>query len=449
MRGMALILTVLILVAGLAAAGGCREDAEEILRTRADTAAVEAVLVSYGEARTASDVDTFVALHDPEALKMPQDRPAFVFPGADPVRMTWEREDAVSTVEMEVVPEETVVMDDFAYTRGTYTKRSTPIEGGGPSVFEGKFLTVLRKDAGGNWVIYRDSYSANTPPPSPPPQYSFGTPVNLGSGINGEYLEGSPVVSSDGLELYFHSNRPGGSGGFDLWMASRSSVDGKWGDPVNLGAAVNSQAHEIAPTLSADGRELYFSDFINVRGGGQGKSDIWVTTRDSKNGDWGVPVNLGPTVNTAGEEITPEISADGLELYFETDRPGGLGSDDLWVARRSSPRSDWGEPEWLGEKINTAGMDHCPTLTSDGLTLFYDCTPPGGTEVGDLMIVRRADVGQPWGDPINLGRPHSGHYAGDISADGSTLYYTSAAPGGHGGADIWMVPISSWGAQSP
>lgn len=446
MRKMILVLTAMVVVVGFISAGGSREEAQLARMAENEAAQVESVLVAYGEARTTGDVETFVALHDPEALKMPQDRPAFVLPGAEKVRLAWERQDAVSTIDMQVVPEETIVMGAFAYTRGTYTKQSTPIAGGDPSVFEGKFLTILRKDGEGNWVIYRDSYSSNTPPPSSPPQYSFGTPVNLGLGINSEYGEGSPIVSSDGLELYFHSNRPDGFGGVDLWKATRSSVGDEWGDPVNLGEAVNSPANEIAPTLSSDGLELYFSDFINLREGGQGKSDIWVTTRASRSSDWSTPVNLGPVVNTAGEEITPEISPDGLELYFETDRPGGLGSDDLWVARRSSRSGDWGDPEWLGAEINTVGMDHCPTLTSDGLTLFYDCTPPG-TEIGDLMVVRRAAVDQPWGKPINLGHPHSGHYAGGIAPDGSTLYFSSAAPGGYGAADIWMVPIFTGGTR--
>jgi OOP family OmpA-OmpF porin len=272
-------------------------------------------------------------------------------------------------------------------------------------------------------------------------QYEFGTPVNLGPVVNSSANDGSPKISADGLELYFHSNRPGGSGGIDLWVSKRPTKDAAWGASVNLGPTVNSAANEMAPTISADGLELYFVDYQAPRPGGSGKSDIWVTRRQTKSGEWGQPVNLGPVVNSPGEEITPEISFDGLELYFETDRPGGLGSDDLWVSKRATTRSEWTSPVWLGQTINSPGMDHCPNITSGGLTLFYDNTPPGAT-VGDLMVTSRTTPQGEWGQPVNLGHVASDHWASSISADGLTLYYSAARPGGSGGNDIWQVPIT-------
>jgi hypothetical protein len=85
-------------------------------------------------------------------------------------------------------------------------------------------------------------------------------------------------------------------------------------------------------------------------------------------------------------------------------------------------------------------MDHCPNITSDGLTLFFDYTPPD-EKVGDLMVTRRRSLQDEWGVPINLGRAVSGHYASSISADGTTLYFASKYPGGVGGNDIWQIPI--------
>lgn len=269
---------------------------------------------------------------------------------------------------------------------------------------------------------------------------TLGTPVNLGPLVNSAGGEGSPEVSFDGLELYFNSNRPGGFGATDIWVAKRPNRESPWGQAENLGPVVNTAGAEIAPTISADGLELYFCDYQAPRPGGSGKSDIWLSRRPSRGGAWGPPVNLGPLVNSAAEEITPEISPDGLELYFESDRPGGVGADDLWVARRSSTSADWASAVWLGPTVNQAGNDHCPNMTSDGLTLFFDATAAGST-VGDLMVVTRTTPRGEWGRPVSLGHTASDHFASSVSSDGTTLYFASTRSGGVGGNDIWLMPI--------
>jgi hypothetical protein len=90
----------------------------------------------------------------------------------------------------------------------------------------------------------------------------------------------------------------------------------------------------------------------------------------------------------------------------------------------------------LGPTINGALWEHCPTLSGDGLTLFFDLDIPG-----DLMVTTRATLDDAWGEPVNLGHSASDHYASDVSADGSVLYFTSTHEGGQGGSDIWQVPI--------
>src|SRR5512146_1651431 len=260
--------------------------------------------------------------------------------------------------------------------------------------------------------------------------WTFGTPVNRGPLGNSSGAEGSPEVSADGLELYFNSDRPGGFGNADIWVCKRATRDAPWGQAVNLGPVVNTAAAEISPSISADGLELYFADYRANRPGGVGKSDIWVTTRANRNAPWGPPVNIG-VANSPGEEVTPEISHDGLELYFETDRPGGLGMDDLWVAKRASARDAWGAAVWVGATLNAAGNDHCPNLTADGLTMFYDATPVG-TAIGDLMVTTRATLSGEWGRPVNLGHVPSDHWASSIPADGTMLYFASTRPGGSG-----------------
>jgi Tol biopolymer transport system component len=435
MKTLIAVLALLAMATSGAFAGGNRE--------AADQAAIAALWAEYGQSRVDGEAGRWLAIHDPQAFKMPQDGPMFkIADVSGTLQAVWDKQDAAAALQMHVDPRETVILGDHAYSMGTYTKKTTPKGGGEPALFNGKFLTVLRRDEKGKWVIYRDCYNSSTPPAAPAvAQYSFGSPVNLGPKVNSAQAEGSPRVSADGLELYFNSARPGGFGGADIWVARRHTVDAEWGEAVNLGSLVNSPANEIAPAISADGLELYFADYRANRPGGVGKSDLWVTRRQTKASAWSEAVNLGPVVNTAAEEITPEISADGLELYFETDRPGGLGSDDLWVARRASSTTAWGAPVWLGKAINGAGMDHCPNITSDGLTLFYDQNVPGEEVAGDLMVTRRATVRDPWGPPINLGRGLSTHFASSISFDGKTLYYASTAPAGSGGNDIWQAPI--------
>ncbi|MCJ7674631.1 MAG: hypothetical protein MUO33_05705, partial [Sedimentisphaerales bacterium] len=164
--------------------------------------------------------------------------------------------------------------------------------------------------------------------PAPPP-FNFGTPVNLGPNINSSSDDGASRISADGLSLYFNSDRPGGYGYYDLYVAARENADEEWGPPANLGPMVNSPSLEVTPCISADGLELYFT---SNRTGGYGLSDLWVTRRATLSDVWGPPVNLGPTVNSSSPDYYPNVSSDGLSLYFASTRPGGYGSTDLWVA---------------------------------------------------------------------------------------------------------------------
>ena len=125
------------------------------------------------------------------------------------------------------------------------------------------------------------------------------SPVNLGATVNTSSYDWAPGISADGLTLYFSSYRPGGSGGDDLWLTSRATKNDPWGSPVNLGAPINSSLEECFPGVSADGRMLFFSDHMlgPWRPGGYGGQDLWVTARATTNDPWGEPMNLGPAIN--------------------------------------------------------------------------------------------------------------------------------------------------------
>ena len=135
--------------------------------------------------------------------------------------------------------------------------------------------------------------------------FTFGEPINLGPTINSSSGDGIGCFSADGLEMYLSSGRLGGYGNWDIWVARRPTIDDDWGEPMNLGPKVNGSQTDACASISFDGLELYFN---STRPGGYGMHDLWITTRESTDEDWGAPENLGPTVNTSAEDRGPTIS---------------------------------------------------------------------------------------------------------------------------------------------
>ncbi len=272
--------------------------------------------------------------------------------------------------------------------------------------------------------------------------FVFGTPTNLGPTINTGSGESRPGISPDGLELYVGSNRPGGFGTYDIYVARRATTDDDWGPLENLGPTLNSSTKDSEPDISTDGLTLYFN---SVQPGGYGKADLWVARRPTRNDAWGPIVNLGPTVNSSVGDFGPSISADGLELFFTSGRPGGYGDSDLWVTTRETTQDDWGEPLNLGPTVNSSSVEQSPSISADGLTLFFDSGPDrGGLGDFDLWVTIRATKSEPWGAPVNLGpavNSSSHDCAPTISADGSTLFFWSSRSPGYGASDIWQVSI--------
>ncbi len=272
--------------------------------------------------------------------------------------------------------------------------------------------------------------------------FTFGTPTNLGPPVNTSANDGGPSISADGLSLYFKSRRPGGYGDWDLWVTTRITKNAEWGTPVHLGSTVNSSAGEKGPSISADGLSLFF---YSDRPGGHGSFDIWMTTRATTEDDWGTPVNLGPPVNSSANDRNPDISADDLTLYFVSNRPGGYGDTDFWVTTRTTKNANWGTPVHLGSTVNSSSAERQPTISDDGLWLFFHSNRPGGSGGEDIWVSTRATTDDNWGTSVNLGSTvnSSAHeFHPDISRDGSTLYFGSTRPGGIGGYDLWQVSIS-------
>ncbi len=271
--------------------------------------------------------------------------------------------------------------------------------------------------------------------------FTFGEPVNLGPPINSPYDESGVCISANGLEFYFQSNRSGGYGGYDLWVMKRPTIEDDWGDPENLGSPANSQYSYWEPSISSDGLSLYFSDGHSPQygnhlpGGLGGQGDIWMITRETIQDAWGAPVNIGLAVNRLNA-VHPSISTDGLSLYFQSHQ-GGIC--DIMVATRESTSNSFGNPEKpvFLKNVNSTVGEWMPDISADGRALFFN-------RIRKLWMSTRATIYDDFGPPLKL-PPQlniSNSDSPSISPDGSTLYFTSARPGGIGNLDIWQVSIS-------
>ncbi|MEO9022481.1 MAG: OmpA family protein [Ginsengibacter sp.] len=181
-----------------------------------------------------------------------------------------------------------------------------------------------------------------------------------------DFNVGAQNISQDGEWLIFTGcNFPNGYGSCDLYI-SYLTKNG-WSEPQNLGGNVNSEFWDSSPSLSPDKRDLYFS---SSRPGGYGGEDIWVSHRNEK-GYWSIPENLGPEINTSGDESTPFIHADNQTLYFNSSGlPGYSNNSDLFVTRKLAD-GKWSKPENLGYPINTIGDEGSMIVTADGKTAYY------------------------------------------------------------------------------
>jgi hypothetical protein len=268
--------------------------------------------------------------------------------------------------------------------------------------------------------------------------------------FNGPALDGCPFIARDERTLYMASNRPGGLGGIDIWIARRERPDDPWGAPENAGAPVNSTANDFCPTIDRNDHTLLF---VSSRAGGCGGSDIY-TTRHRPDG-WDDPHNLGCAVNSAADEASPFPLPEpgrGKVLYFSSVRPGGFapdaagataGDSDLYVSERHD--GVYGTPE-LVPGANTAFEDGQPNVRRDGLEIFFFSNRPGTLGMADIYSATRARTSHPWSAPANLGpdvnRADGAETRPSLSWDGTTLYFGSTRPGGEGSSDLYVTTRS-------
>lgn len=267
-------------------------------------------------------------------------------------------------------------------------------------------------------------------------------PENLGQGVNSTFAEYSPAITVDGRTMIFTRRRPadpvtGRGPDTEDFYVSRLA-DGSWGPATNLGPPVNTPANEGAQSISADGRELFFT--ACGRPGGLGSCDLYYARRDG--GEWTEPVNMGRVVNSASWDSHPSISADGQTLYFASARPGSLGPTDIWVTRRVGGQG-WQEPQNLGQPINTGGREMSPFIHPDGQTLYFASDGHMGMGGMDIFMSRR-DADGNWSEPVNLGYPintHADEFSLIVDAAGRHAYFASDKEGGYGDLDIYVFEL--------
>ncbi len=189
--------------------------------------------------------------------------------------------------------------------------------------------------------------------------------VNAGTPLNTRQNEGAQTLSSNGRYMYFTAcDRAGGMGSCDIYFSAFN--EGKWSEPYNLRSPVNSSHWESQPSISADGKRLFFS---SNRPGGMGGKDLWYSVMNDRN-QWITPVNMGDKINTEGDEMSPFIHFDGKTLYFASDGKTGLGGFDIFMTRMNSD-STWSEPQNLGYPINTYNDEMGLVIESGGKKAYF------------------------------------------------------------------------------
>lgn len=271
-------------------------------------------------------------------------------------------------------------------------------------------------------------------------------PVNLGSGVNTDAFDQSPSLSKDGLTLYFTSfERSGGFGNYDIWVSQRACRHCQFGSAANLGSNTNTPFLDGSPNFSEDELTMFF---VSNRPGGFGGIDIWVSHRTNPADpfDWSTPVNIGPDVNTATQDLAPwfakKAANGGHDLYFNRGR-AAFGEADIYVTPVTADGQTLGPAVAVTElNASVPYSDANITLRKDGKEAFFWSDRPGTLGDSDIYTATRDALDCPWSVPVRLGTPPNSlgsDLTPTLSSDGLTLIFASDRAGGYGNLDLWMT----------
>lgn len=261
---------------------------------------------------------------------------------------------------------------------------------------------------------------------------------NMGAGVNSKWEEYLPSISADGELFVFTRRGPHQEKIVSEDFYASTLKEGEWTVAENLGQALNTFGNEGAQCLSSDGKILFFT--ACDREDGYGRCDIYVSFLAAQG--WSPAQNIGPSVNSPHWESQPSISPDGKELYFVSNRPGGQGKMDLWKSTLTDEGS-FGLPVNLGKTINTADDEMSPFVHMDNQTLYFASKGHVGMGDFDLFLSRRTHAKSKWEAPQNLGYPINTHEVENsliVAADGKTAYFASDHSG-YGQEDIFFFEL--------
>jgi len=262
---------------------------------------------------------------------------------------------------------------------------------------------------------------------------------NLGSTVNSKYDDHSPLVNADESLLLFTSRRISSysemmdDGQFSEKVFSSKKVDGNWSKSEVVKSVVTRDSHESVLCLSADGTELYML-VSNFDG-----QNIYVSNFDGET--WSEPYMLPEGINSRFNETHASINADKSVLYFTSDRRGGLGGLDIYMVRKL-PNGEWGLPKNLGESINTPYDEETPMIHPDGKTLYF--SSKGHNTMGNYDIFySQMNADSTWSEPVNMGypinTPDDDFFFVPIAAENKAYMASSRFEDNYGGSDLYVI----------
>ncbi|MCU0469055.1 MAG: OmpA family protein [Arcicella sp.] len=287
--------------------------------------------------------------------------------------------------------------------KGEYTKALVFLEKGLPAVVPNKLSRYKSRIESCKFAIETSSKPLII------------NPLELSKTINKFQSQYFPVLTADRETLIFTGNQDSEE---NLYVSTKK--DSVWSSPVSISDKINTPENEGTASISADGRTLVFTSCGGRKG--FGSCDLFIAYKQGDN--WTSPQNLGANINTNEWESQPSLSADGRTLYFVSDRKGSLGKRDIWVSKIDSTNT-WGKAINLGNTINTIEDDLSPFIHANGKTLFF--SSEGLVGMGGLDLYFSENQQGKWTKPKNLGFPlntHEDQVALFITADGKKAYYS-------------------------
>lgn len=256
------------------------------------------------------------------------------------------------------------------------------------------------------------------------PTQPFLNPI-LVPNVNSVANDVGPRLSSDELELFFGSNRPGGAGGLDMYVAHRESRDDEFGIPRRI-VELSTAGSETSPYLSADNLTLYYHPPL----------EIYVARRPTRTAPFGVGAPVA-NVNSSADDSEPYFTENEQVMYFPSSR---ANSYELYRSVRSGGM--FGTPTVVSE-LGSPAIDAHPVVAADDLTIYWGTNrSDGGSDgVGDIWVATRPSTSSPFGNPMRHGTLNTLSYEepGWLSADQCVMYIASNRPGGNGDQDIYVA----------